>query len=288
MRIIKKLIITILTLSLIPLISFAEKKLPVFLRDRGTGIATSMFGTYVRPKELLIYPFYEFYYDHNAEYDPSEMGYGKEADYMGKFIGHEGLLYIAYGITDWLMIEFEAAAMYATQWKDEDDNTSTMPDSVHEDGIGDVEGQIRWRYNCEKVKVPEFFSYFETVFPVQKNMNRKLIGTSAWEFKLGVGVVKGFKFGTLTGRFAIEYDNGEQKVEAGEYALEYLKKLNDHIRIFCMVEGSQDEVELIPEIQIMFNEYLTWKINCGIGLTPKATDIAPETGMMLSLQFGSE
>ena len=41
------------------------EELPYYLQDRGTGIPTSQFGTYVRKGELLIYPFYEYYYDSN-------------------------------------------------------------------------------------------------------------------------------------------------------------------------------------------------------------------------------
>jgi hypothetical protein len=33
---------------------------PTYLEDRGTGIPTSMFGTYVRRGELLVYPFFEY------------------------------------------------------------------------------------------------------------------------------------------------------------------------------------------------------------------------------------
>jgi hypothetical protein len=262
------------------------EELPVYLRDRGTGMATSMFGTYVRHREVLIYPFYEFYYDHNAEYVPSEINDAwPEAEYMATYIAHEGLLYVAYGITEWLMFEFEAAVISATQWKA--DNDTTLPDtvdSVHEAGLGDVEGQLRWRYFSETDFRPELFSYFETVFPLQPD--RQLIGTSDWEFKLGAGVTKGFRFGTLTGRFAVEYDAGDNKVEPGEYALEYVRRLSKNFRLFGMVEGSQDEVELVAEIQIHFTEHVVWKINAGFGLSPKATDVAPETGMMFSLRFG--
>ncbi len=56
--------------------TFAQEKLPVYLQDRGSGIPTSMFGTYVRPGELLVYPFIEFYMDSDAEYSPDELGYG--------------------------------------------------------------------------------------------------------------------------------------------------------------------------------------------------------------------
>jgi hypothetical protein len=42
-----------------PAVSTAQEELPVYLRDRGEGVATSMFGTYIERGELLIYPFYE-------------------------------------------------------------------------------------------------------------------------------------------------------------------------------------------------------------------------------------
>ena len=36
---------------------------PIYLQDRGAGVSTSMFGTYVRKGELIVYPFYEYYRD---------------------------------------------------------------------------------------------------------------------------------------------------------------------------------------------------------------------------------
>ena len=68
---------------------YAEEQLPVYLKDRGTGIATSMFGTYVRPGELLIYPFIEYYLDSNTEYEPAEFGYVDDTEYRGKSKGIE-------------------------------------------------------------------------------------------------------------------------------------------------------------------------------------------------------
>ena len=156
--------------------------LPPHLRDRGTGVATSMFGTYVRQGELLVYPFIEWYADHDLEYKPSELGFGLDTDYRGRYRATEGLLFLSYGITDDLAIELEAAVISAEQRKAPND-TSAMPARVRESGLGDVEGQIRWRFLRETVSRPEAFSYFEAVLPLQPN--RRLIGTPDWEFKLG-------------------------------------------------------------------------------------------------------
>jgi len=49
-----------------------------------------------------------------------------------------------------------------------------------------------------------------------------------------------------------------------------------------MIEGSEDEVSLIPEIQWHVNRNIFLKLATGFGLTSKATDFAPEIGIMIS------
>lgn len=256
------------------------EELPGYLRDRGTGIATSMFGTYVRPGELLVYPFVEWYYDSDLEYKPSEFGYGLDEDFRGKYTATEGLLFLSYGFSRKLAVELEAAYISATQEKSPSDPTA-MPDEVKESGLGDVEGQIRWRWLEETPGRPEWFSYFETVFPLQKD--KDLIGTADWEWKLGVGATRGYRWGTMTIRVAIEYSREEGKFEAGEYAIEYLKRLSPKWRVVGVIEGNQiDEVSLITEVQWHFHPRIFLKVNNGWGLTTNATDMAPEVGIMFS------
>jgi len=48
--------------------SLAQEDLPYFLKDRGTGLQTSMIGTYVSRGQLLIFPFFEYSLDNNREY----------------------------------------------------------------------------------------------------------------------------------------------------------------------------------------------------------------------------
>ncbi len=255
----------------------AQDELPQYLGDRGTGIPSSMFGTYIEKRQLLLYFYYEYYYDTDMEYEPAEFGHELELEHKAKYTAHEGLIFLGYGITDRLAIELEAAVISARLEKDRDD-PSDMPDVMEESGLGDVESQLRWRWFEENEKRPELFSYFETVFPLQKD--RRLIGTSDWEFKLGVGTVKGFAWGTTTLRLAAEYSRAEDKFELGEYAVEYLKRISRSLRLFAAVEGTQDELELIAEAQLHLRRRAVVKLNCGIGLTPKATDLAPEVGIM--------
>ena len=248
-------------------------------RDRGAGIPTSMFGTYVQPRELLVYPFFEYYRDANAEYSPNELGYALDQDFRGRYWANERLVFVGYGISSRLAVELEAANITAVQEKAPDD-PSAMPDSVRESGLGDVEGELRWRWTTETDRRPELFSYFETAFPLQRT--RYLIGTQDWELKLGTGIVRGFSWGTLMLRVAAEYDAEDGSVALGEYAVEYLKRLSSKLRLLVAVEGDQDEVEQITEAQWFLRPNIYLKLNNSFGLTSKATDWAPEVGVMVS------
>ena len=262
-----------------PCASFAQDQ-SYYLYDRGTGIPTSQFGTYIREGELIIYPFYEYCNDKDFEYEPLDFGYGSKKELRGDYKAHEGVIFLGYGISDRLALELEAGIITAKLNKSSQD-TSNMPPVLEESGLSDVEGQVRWRWNRENIDVPEFFNYFEFVFPTGKK--NSLIGTSDWEFKLGAGLIKGFNWGTITLRGAVDYITSEKKLEIGEYALEYLKRISSLFRIFIMIEGSEDEISLAPEIQWHINRNIILKLATGIGLTSKATDFAPELGIMFSV-----
>ena len=266
--------LTLLLLLFAPVV--AAETLPGFLADRGTGVSTSMFGTYIRRGEILIYPFFEAYRDADFEYAPEEFGYDGSGDYRGRYEAQERLLFLAYGITEDLSIELEAAYIDASFEKAPDD-PSAMPDRIEESGVGDIEGQLRWRWMRETATRPEFFSYFEAVSP--RNESKPLIGTPEWELKVGTGAIRGFRWGTVSARAALEYTEG--KVDLGEYALEYIKRLHDRVLVYAGLEGSQvDEVSLIGELQFSIVPSVILKLNAGIGLTSKATDWAPEIGVL--------
>ncbi len=258
--------------------------LPVYLRDRGTGLPTSMFGTYIQRGQVLLYPFFEYYYDNDFEYKPAELGYGgsgADQDYRGRYRASEGLIFIGYGLTDWLALEVEAAVISASLETSPSD-PSAAPTRIEESGLGDVEGQLRARLMTETAGRPELFGYFEAVAPAQTK--KLLIATPDWEFKLGFGVVKGFSWGTVTLRTEAGYALEEPVLELGEYAVEYLKRLSRSWRVYLGVEGNQDEVELITEAQWHISDNVFLKLNNAFGLTSKATDWAPEIGVMFALR----
>jgi hypothetical protein len=254
------------------------------LRDRGPGTPTSMFGTYIEKGEILLYPFFEYYYDHDAEYSPEELVQGEDVDYRGKYRAAEGLIFLGYGLTEDIAIEFEAAVIDATLETASEDPTEYDDDEITESGVGDVQTQIDVCWLRETEGRPALFSYFEVVYPLQKD--KVLIGTSDWELKFGTGAIRGFRWGTMTVRAAFEYTREEGKYELGEIAVEYLRRLSQTWRIYVGIEGSQDEVELITEAQWHLSRRVFIKLNNAVGITSKATDWAPEIGVMISLPTG--
>lgn len=239
-----------------------------------------MFGTYINKGEIIVCPFYEHYYNRGAEYKPVDFGYGLDQDFTGLFRAHEGLLFLGYGFTERLAFGLEASTISAKQEKSKND-PSAMPNVYKESGVGDVESRLRWRWSKEAAGRPEVFSYFETVFPLRKD--KKLIGTQNWEFKIGSGLIKGFSWGTMTFRAAIEYSAKENKLEPGEYAIEYLKRISDCFRFYLGLESTQDEVEFITDLQSHITDFYFIRINNAFGITPKTTDFAPEIGVLFHL-----
>jgi hypothetical protein len=148
----KTVLVAIIALVALPCICMAgdwrnhldTEDLPVYLRDRGEGVPSSMFGTFVQKRQLIIYPYFEYYQDADFEYKPSELGFSDDRDFRGDYEGAEFLIFLGYGITDRLMVELEAAYIDAELKKDSADQ-SDFPGRISESGVGDIEAQLRWR-----------------------------------------------------------------------------------------------------------------------------------------------
>jgi len=260
-----------------PPAAISQESLPFYLKDRGPGVPMSMFGTYIQKGEWIVYPFYEYYFDRNFEYKPSELGFTLDQDFRGKYRASEGLLFLGYGLTDRLAFEVEAAMIHASLEKSPLD-TSSMPSKLIESGLGDLQVQLDWMWSKEAENRPGLFSFMEVVFPHHKN--RPLIGTPELETKAGIGIVRGFTWGTVTVRAAVEQTGGV--FDLGEYAIEYYKRLSKRFCVYAGVEGSQGEYMAIAEIQWWLSDTVRFKINSGFGISSKGSDWAPEIGLMMS------
>jgi hypothetical protein len=253
--------------------------LPAYLSDRGDGIPTSLLGTYIREKEFLFYPFFEYTRIKHFEYSPSDLGFTGKQEFFGTLSEREALVFLAYAFNDSLAIEFESALYSSAEFTKASNDTTSVPSRIRESGLGDTEINIRWRYLKETASRPEATFFFKTVFPLQKN--KWLIGTQDWEFEPGVVLAKGYPFGSLALRLSVAYDTGERKLDFSEWAIDYVKRLAPDWRVVLSLEGEQtDEVSIIGEVQYTLSENAMLKINSGFGLVKKAPDFAPEIGVM--------
>lgn len=253
--------------------------LPAYLHDRGTGIQTSLFGTYVRKGELLIYPFYEYETNDHEEYHPSELGFPGGQDYLGSLKTHELDLFLSYGWSDRLALELEGQLYTRARFRKAPDDPSAVPPRIEESGLGEIESQIRYRWARESAGRPELFSFLQVSYPFQKH--KVLIGAHEWEGELGFGAIKGFPWGTLSGRYALAYE--DKGLQGGEFALEYLKRLSPRWRAVLALEGEGEDLSLITEAQLFLTPRVFLKLNSGFGLSSKVPDFAPEVGLMMSV-----
>ena len=68
-----------------------------------------------------------------------------------------------------LAVEFESAVFTTASQHKSSEDPSSMPQTLRESGLGDTEGQIRFRWFEETEKRPELISFMGVVFPLQKN-----------------------------------------------------------------------------------------------------------------------
>ena len=254
------------------------------LQDRGPGVLTSMFATYAERGQLLVYPFFASSRDHNLEYNAAKLGFPLSQDFRGRFHSAEQQLFVAYGLTNRLAVEFEAGFVRATLDRSPDD-TGGGGRRLKQSGLADVEGQLRYRVKAETNRWPEIFSYLEVTAPTQKA--KPLIGDQQWDFRPGIGLIRGFSWGTLVSRVTVEYNHDDRLWDLGEFSVEYLKRLSPAWRINFAFEGGEtggpDEWTLISGVQWRPVDRLTLRFDNDLGLSSKATDWAPQIGVMLSL-----
>jgi hypothetical protein len=253
------------------------------LADRPEGIPSSLLGTYIRPRELLVYPFFEYTRHNKFEYKPSDLGVsgpGSDDEFRGKTVEREYLLFVAYAFSDSLALEFESALHSSIDFTRAGDDRRGTPDKFRESGLGDTEVNLRWRYAKESARLPDTTFFLKTVFPLQKD--KKLLGSRDWEVETGAVLTKGYSFGTLAVRGALGWSSGDRKLDLTEWGIDYVKRLDSKWRLALSLEGQQtDEVSVIGELQYAIAKNALLKLNLGLGITEKAANVAPEIGLLL-------
>jgi hypothetical protein len=255
------------------------------LADRGPGIPTSQFGTYIESGQWMVYPFLEYDKNTDEEYTPTELGFPRagftgEEEFFGELSQREAVLFLGYGLSEKFALEFEAE-LYVDATLDKSPlDTSPVPARINESGFAGAEAQLRWMMREETAERRAIYSFYEVEFPLQDT--KVLIGAQDVELAAGVGFIRHHSWGTMNGRVSVAYDGAEHKLELGEYAIEYLKRVNDRWRVVGTIEGEDDEVSLIGEGQLTLREGIILKLNSGFGLTKKASDFAPEIGVIFA------
>jgi hypothetical protein len=181
-------------------------------------------------------------------------------------------------------VELEGAVYTKASFDKAPDDPSAVPTHFEESGLGDVETQLRWRWRAETADRPELYSFVKVVFPLQKD--QVLVGTSDWEGEVGFGAVRGYRWGTVTGRATLAWDGEDQKVELGEYAVEYLKRVSPAWRLVASLEGESEDLVVVGEAQWHFSPRGFVKLNCGLGITEKPR-IGARGGRALPLLSGA-
>lgn len=69
---------------------------------------------------------------------------------------------------------------------------------------------------------PAVIGFVEITPPTQRH--KLLIAEPDFDLKPGIGLIKGFDWGTLTGRIGAEYNREESRVDLGEMSIEYLNE----------------------------------------------------------------
>jgi hypothetical protein len=264
---------------------FAQQPDVPHLRDRGPGVRTSEFQTYVGRHQLLLLTSAAYIKDHNREYNPLDWGYGTQTDLRGTLRSSSAQLFVAYGVTDWLAVELEGSSLSARFDKSSRD-TSATPARIRESAIGDFAGQVRVRFAQERGRRPEIWGSVEVI---PANLKRKvLIGDKVTDVKSEIGLTRGFHFGTMTLRTTVEYNHGDHHWDLGETSLEYLRRLSPDWRILLAIEGGEtgamDEWVFVTAGQWRIANGFYVKLANGFGLMSKSTDWEPQVGMLWELR----
>jgi hypothetical protein len=233
----------------------------------------------------MLYPFLEYDKNTDEEYSPTELGFPGpgfvgEEEFFGESSQREAVLFLGYGISEALAFEFETELYASATLEKSPLDTSPVPARSKESGFAGAEAQLRWLWREETPERRAMYSFFEVEFPFQDK--KVLIGAQDVEFAVGTGFIRRYSWGTLNGRVSLAYDGEENKLELGEYAIEYLKRVNDRWRVVATLEGEDDEIALIGEGQLTLRPGILLKLNSGFGLTEKASDFSPEVGVLFT------
>lgn len=209
---------------------------------RTGGVPTSLPGVYVERNQILFHNAARYYQLKRFEYTPDEQGRAIDRDFFGRYSTWERLLYFGYGLTNGLAVEMEATVVSDAVLETSPQDTGSRR-RIRESGLGDMETRLNWQWLREEESRPGVFSYGEIGYPLQPG--NRIIGSSEWEGKLGSGMMRSTRWGTVALRAAAKYESEEGAVEFGEVGLDYLKQVTPACRFLAGVERLPNEWEFV-------------------------------------------
>jgi hypothetical protein len=263
-------------------------RLPDYLRDRGSGIPTSRPGTYVTTGEWLVEPYLFYAKNKDFEYDPSDLGFPSPQESLhGRYEATEGRVFAAYGLSERVAVELDVGGIDASLQRDPLD-VSGLPPRLSNSGLGQLRARVNWRWMAESERRPELFSYAEIVIP--HDSDQPLAGTPDLVLNGGLGVIRGFRWGTLSMRIGLEYDTGsESAADFHEYAFEYLRRFTDRLSLYLgyvVFEG--DEAYLATELHWAPRPNIMIRLGNRLGIeaqplsaTGNSADYVPTLGVLI-------
>ena len=255
------------------------------LRDRGPGVRTSEFQTYIQRGQLFVIPSASYVKDHNLEYSSLNegSGIGQQNDLTGSFHSGSAQLLLAYGVTEWLAFEVEASYLDAHFDRSPQDTTGTQP--INESGLGDFAVQARMRFLRERGSRPEIWGSLE--FIPAANQDKLLIGDAPSDLKGEIGFTRGYQFGTMTFKTTIEWNHVDQHWDLGETSIEYLRRLSTNWRLMAALEGGEtgapDEFVFVTSLQWRASRHAVVGLANSFGFMEKSTDWEPQVGIRFEL-----
>ena len=251
-------------------------------RDRGPGVRTSEFQTYIQRGQFFVIPSASYVKDHNLEYSSLNWDVGTQTDLIGSFHSSSGQLFLAYGVTEWLAFEVEASYLDAHFERSPQDTTSRP---INESGLGDFDVQARMRFVRERGSRPEIWGSLE--FIPAANQDKVLIGDTPTDLKGEIGFTRGYQFGTMTFKTTIEYNHVDQHWDLGETSIEYLRRLSTNWRLMAALEGGEtgapDEFVLVTSLQWRASRHAVVGLANSFGFMEKSTDWEPQVGIRFEL-----
>ena len=245
-------------------------------RDRGEGLPLSMFGTYIRSGQLVVMPVLRKCTATTTSVRSGELGSRARPSCAGAST-RTNVSCSSLRVLENIAAEFEIAGISASLDKSPLDDSALPPRLEHralatsraaplamEEGIRHAAGAVQLLRDR-----------------VSRAAVEALIGTPDWELKFGFGLTRGLRWGTISARRSLGMPTAPGSWESTRSSAEARVEPAAALRRSRRQRG---RARADHGSQILLTTRIVLKLNNSFGLTSKATDWAPEIGVMFFIR----